>query len=393
MKKKSLGSIIAAVASCVALAGAIVAARAQATATQSSAPAAAQGGPAVVTAGQSPRFKNIQVLKDIPADQLVPTMQFISASLGVECDFCHVGQTNGQNNFDKDDKRPKLTARHMIQMQMAINKDNFNGNTQVTCYSCHRGSNDPVGVPAVMETDMTATPARETATGATPATPPPSVDQIIDKWVQASGGADAINKVTSRVETGKILVGGGTQEVEIYAKAPNKRISIVHTPRGDSPTAFDGSVGWLGGGANVREMTAQEAAGARIDAVLHFPTEIKQTLTRLRATRPDKIDGKELYTLVGSGQDGLLVRLYFDEQSGLLTRMVRYTPTALGRMPVQVDYSDYRDVNGVKVACKWVLARPQGRFTIQIDDVKQNVPVDDAKFMKPAAAAASPGAF
>ena len=390
MKTKSLGTIIAAVASCIAVAGAIVGARAQAGSAQPAAPMAGQSAPAaVMTAGQSPRFKNIQVLKDIPADQLVPTMQFIAASLGVDCDFCHVGQTNGQNNFDKDDKRPKVTARHMIQMQMAINKDNFNGNTQVTCFTCHRASNDPVSVPVVMSADMTSMP-REAAATAPPANAP-NVDQIIDKWVQASGGADAINKVTSRVETGKIIAGNGTQNVEIFAKAPNKRISIVHTERGDSPTAFDGNGGWMGGGANVRDMTAQEAAGARMDAVLHFPTEVKQTLTRLRATRPEKVDGKELNTLVGSATDGLLVRLYFDEDTGLLARMVRYTPTPLGRMPVQVDYSDYRDVNGVKIAYKWTLARPQGRFTIQLDDVKQNVPVDDSKFAKPAAAAASPG--
>ncbi|HET9401392.1 MAG TPA: c-type cytochrome [Candidatus Acidoferrales bacterium] len=390
MKTKSLGSTISALALTVALAGVIVAARAQANTAQSAAPAGGQTAQtAVVTAGQSPRFKNLQVLKDIPADQLVPTMQFISASLGVDCDFCHVGQTNGQNNFDKDDKRPKTTARHMIQMQMAINKDNFNGNTQVTCYSCHRGSNDPVGVPAVMEADMTSTP-REPAASAAPANPP-SVDQIIDKWVQASGGVDAINKVSSRVETGKLIANNGTQSVEILAKAPNKRISIVHTDRGDSPTAYDGNGGWLGLGANVRDMTAQEAAGARMDAVLHLQTDIKQTLTRLRATRPDKVDGKEMYTIAGTTPEGLQVRMYFDEQSGLLTRMVRYTPTPLGRMPVQVDYSDYRDVNGVKVAYKWTLARPQGRFSIQLDDVKQNVPVDDSKFTKPAAAAANPG--
>jgi len=46
-------------------------------------------------------FKNIQILKGIPADQLIPSMQFISASLGVECEYCHVAGA-----FDKDDKKP-----------------------------------------------------------------------------------------------------------------------------------------------------------------------------------------------------------------------------------------------------------------------------------------------
>ena len=91
------------------------------------------------------QFKNIQVLKGIPAEELFPTMQFIAASLGVQCDFCHV-----QGAFEKDDKKPKQTARKMMEMMFAINKDNFDGHRAVTCNSCHRGSAKPQPIPAVM---------------------------------------------------------------------------------------------------------------------------------------------------------------------------------------------------------------------------------------------------
>jgi hypothetical protein len=91
------------------------------------------------------QFKNIQVLKGIPAEQLIPTMQFIAASLGVGCEYCHV-----HNAFDKDDKKPKQTARKMMDMMFAINKDNFEGHRTVTCNSCHRGSAIPQAIPAVM---------------------------------------------------------------------------------------------------------------------------------------------------------------------------------------------------------------------------------------------------
>src|SRR5580658_7492763 len=91
------------------------------------------------------QFKNIQVLKGVPADQVIPTMQFMTASLGVECEFCHV-----QGAFEKDDKKPKVTARKMVEMMITINQDNFDGNREVTCYSCHRGSTAPVATPAVM---------------------------------------------------------------------------------------------------------------------------------------------------------------------------------------------------------------------------------------------------
>src|SRR5580704_839389 len=91
-------------------------------------------------------FKNIRVLKGLPADQLIPSMQFITAALGVECGFCHV-----EGAFDKDDKETKQTARKMIQMMMVINEDNFDGHRVVTCNTCHRGNSKPVGIPAIAE--------------------------------------------------------------------------------------------------------------------------------------------------------------------------------------------------------------------------------------------------
>src|SRR5260370_25379265 len=117
----------------------IAGAWAQSTAPK--APAAAAG-----TKRAEEEFKNIQALKGIPADQVIPSMQFIAASLGVECEFCHVAHAN-----EKDNKKPKVTARKMINMMMAINKDNFEGRRVVTCYSCHRGSRDPVATPILTD--------------------------------------------------------------------------------------------------------------------------------------------------------------------------------------------------------------------------------------------------
>src|SRR5271155_429379 len=145
------------------------------------------------------QFKNIQVLKGIPADQLIPAMQFITASLGVECQFCHV-----EGAFEKDDKKTKQSARKMIEMMFAINKDNFEGHREVTCYSCHRGSTTPVGIPLVMaEAPMgmgEAKKAEETNTqGAGQGASVPPADQFLDKYLQAVGGAAAVERITSRV--------------------------------------------------------------------------------------------------------------------------------------------------------------------------------------------------
>lgn len=333
--------------------------------------------PEVKTAGQV--YKNITELKDIPADQLMPAMQFISTSLGVTCETCHVA-----GKFESDDKRPKKTAREMIAMTMAINKNAFHGQTQVTCYSCHRGSERPVAVPAVQETDAPMKPeARPAPSSATP----PTADSILEKYVTALGGADAIKKTTSRVGKGVIMVAGKETPIEVFTKAPNKRITITHSDSGDSSTAFDGTIGWMGSaGRPAREMSPADAKGSALDSEFYLPLRMKEVFTQLRPGRPDKIGDVPVLTLTGTRQGLPPVRFFFDANTGLLLRMVRYTENPLGRMPVQIDYSDYRDVDGAKTPCRWTLSRPNGRFTIQLNEVKANVAIDDSKFAKPVAA-------
>lgn len=331
------------------------------------------------------QFKNIQVLKGVPAEQIFPTMQFVAASLGVECDFCHV-----QNAFDKDDKKPKQIARKMMQMMFAINKDNFEGHRMVTCNSCHRGSVHPTGIPAVMAEDskapMGAPHGAESAAKSEEAKEPagPTAEQLLDKYVQAAGGATTIDKVSSRVMKGTIDFGGRSLPIDIYAKDPEKRISISHMPDGDSVTAYNGHEGWLGmTGRPLREMHGSDLDGASIDADLHLATDLKQMFTQMRTRGTEKVGDQETYVVVGQREGKPSIQLYFDEQSGLLVRLVRYGDTALGLLPTQIDYADYRDADGVKVPYRWTLARPSGRFTIQLTELKQNVPVDDAKFAKP----------
>jgi photosynthetic reaction center cytochrome c subunit len=327
------------------------------------------------------QFKNIKVLKGVPADQIFPSMQFITASLGVECEYCHVRE--GQKMvFDKDDKKTKVTARKMMEMMFAINKDNFEGHREVTCYSCHRGAADPVGIPLVATED--AKPEAEPAKAPGDAKPVlPPADQLLDKYLAAVGGQAALQKVTSRVEKGKIDAGGHQLPIEVFAKAPDKRLSITHLPNGESITAFDGKQGWLGNPGRTQMMSAAENAAARIDADLYFPANVKNLYAKFSVVPGEKIDGHDTYLVIGRNEGQPPLRLYFDQQSGLLLRLVRYAETALGRMPTQIDYADYRDADGVKIPYRWTLARPGNRFTIQIDDVKQNVPVDDAKFAPP----------
>lgn len=322
-------------------------------------------------------FKNITALKGTPADQLQPAMQFMASSLGVNCEFCHV-----PGKMEADDKAPKKTAREMIAMQAEINKSAFRGQRQVTCFSCHHGMGHPASVPPVLDSDAMPKPPAPAA----PAGPSaPTADAIIEKYVNAIGGADALRKATTRDMTGKILTGGNESPIEVITKAPNKRVSISQMGGSASYTAFDGTAGWMGNaGRPAREMSAAESAASSLDAEFALGLRLKELFPQLRRGRPEEVGGVVCEVLNGSAPGKPPVRFYFDQKSGLLVRMVRYAETPLGRNPTQIDYADYRDAGGVKIPYRWTLSRPNGRFTIQIAEVKANVPVDDAKFVKPA---------
>ena len=333
--------------------------------------------PEVKTAEQV--YKNIVQLKGTPADQLNAAMQFISVSLGVDCENCHVA-----GKYEADDKGAKKTAREMMAMTAAINKESFRGQQTITCYSCHRGSERPVASPPVLDSDAPARPAAPAprpAAGAAAPTP----DDTIAKYLTAAGGADAMKKITSRTMKGAVMAMGGETAIDFYTKAPNKRVSISHSsPTSDSFTAFDGTVGWLGNtGKPAREMSPTEAFAASLDADFYLVADLKTLFPQLRRGRSMEIAGVMCDSLSGSKPGQPPVTLYFDQKTGLLLRMVRSAQTPMGRMPTQIDYADYREVDGVKTPWRWTLSRPNGRFTIQLKEVKNNIPIDDSKFTKP----------
>jgi photosynthetic reaction center cytochrome c subunit len=329
------------------------------------------------------QFKNIQVLKGTPADQVIPTMQFISASLGVECEFCHV-----EHAFDKDDKKPKQFARNMMRMTMAINKDNFEGHLEVSCNTCHRGSSKPVSIPAIADENFK--PPMEVPAGEKPAALP-SANDVVGKYVAAVGGKAAIGKLQSLSEKGSMTAGGKQIPIEIYTKAAGKRASIAHMPNGESITAVDGHAGWLGSpGRPARDMNSAETDGYKLDATFALVPNLEQIFKELRVIQPEKLGDRETNVVLGIREGMPPVKMNFDKETGLLVRMTRYTETPFGRNPVQVDFADYRELAGAKIPYKWTLGRPSGRFTIQVDQAQANVSMDDAKFVKPAAPPGAP---
>jgi len=328
-------------------------------------------------------YKNIKVLKTIPADQLIPSMQFVAASLGVECDFCHVAGA-----FEKDDKKPKQTARKMMEMMFAINANNFENKREVTCNTCHRGHTKPIAVPEIPEIGSAEplAPAHSAEASneknATEFRVP--VEPILEKYVTALGGSAAIQKIKTRVEKGSADIGGKQFPIDVYAEAPDKRVSVMHLPNGESVTAFNGSVGWLSvPGRPTHWMSSPDAEGAHLDAEFYLPLRIKQIFSEVKVGGQEKIEGKDTTLVLGIREGKPPVKFYFDTSSGLLVRVLRYADTALGLNPTQIDYADYRDADGVKIPYRWTIARPSGRFTIQVEQVQQNAAIDASRFTAP----------
>ena len=342
-------------------------------------PAQAQPAAASTPKTAAEAFKNIQVLKDIPADQLIPSMQFITFSLGVECDFCH-----REHDFDKDDKKPKRTAREMMQMMFAINKNNFNGEREVTCNTCHRGSPQPQAIPAILAE------APRTAADDEPGPPETSPGEpVFAKFIQALGGQAALDRISSRVEKGAALMGSGLRvPIDIYTKQPDQCVSVLHVQQGESVTAFNGHEGWLAfPGSPVREMSASDAESAKLDAAVFYPAQLPRFFDDIKLEeRPEKINGHHTRVVIGAAKGQPPVKFFFDQQTGLLVRMLHFGNTVFGLNPTQVDFDDYREADGVKTPYRWTIARPSGAFTIQLEQVQSNVPIDDSRFLKPAPA-------
>src|SRR5947209_3339938 len=357
--------------------------------------------PADANAGKTTdqAYKNIQVLKGLPADELIPAMQYFNAALGVECGYCHVVQPT--RAFEKDDKDEKKTARQMITMTQGINKDNFKGDLEVGCATCHAGRTNPTSVPPVGDEHQggprqaaAQAQASQQAQPATPGQPAgeakpqlPTVDQIEDTYQTAIGGKAAIQKLTSEVATGTATTAQGTIQVELNRKAPNFLSNTLTFPNGrTSIDATNGTAAW-NKADRVNDMNGYQLRSVLVAA--RFDRDLAPTagFTNARVTGTDTIDGHDCYVVRGTLKDpSYSERLWFDKQSGLLLRRTTYQKTLFGPLPDTSDFSDYRDVQGVKVPFSLVRSRPGQAFTVKFDKITFNAPIDDSRFTHPPAA-------
>jgi hypothetical protein len=332
------------------------------------------------------KYKNIQVLKDLPADELDGAMRFMAASLGVSCDFCHVTAERGPWPLEKDDKITKQTTRKMIDLQNAINDRDFDGKPTVNCASCHHGRPEPDRLPPPPGTvTPEETGGASAPPGQRPRRPIETLDQVLDKYVQALGGRGAIEKLKTRVMRGAVVTRAGRSvPLVVEETTTGKYRQAVEDPQAATVRAFDGTAGWVRTGNDVFDVNGYELQQLTRLIDLGAPLRMKERYEGLSVIRYDKLDGADTIMLLGHGAADVTEQLYFDRQSGLLLRRLVRTRTALGGvLPEQIDYSDYRPVNGVKMPFQIRRVSWDTMGTEKFDEIKVNTALDEARFTKP----------
>jgi photosynthetic reaction center cytochrome c subunit len=372
------------VAAAIAAGSIHVMARAQAAAQQ----APAQKPPLVEDV-----FTNVRMLRGIPVDEFMDTMGFFSAATGLNCQDCHVGESGGNWSKYADETPRKATARRMMAMVAGINKASFGGRTVVSCWSCHRGNNVPELVPDLAIQYSGALPRDPFQISRSDPTAP-SIDAILGKYLQALGGAERLATVRSLSIKG-IYGGWDTLNLkvpaEILLRAPSQRAMVVHAYDGDTTTVYDGQAGWIAGPETMRPVPVLALTGTNLDAAkieteLFFPSRLKEMLTDWRVGSVTSVDDRDVQLVQGRLRaGGLPVTLYFDVESGLLVRVLHYTSSPVGTNPRQIDFSDYRDVAGIKMPYRWTLTWTDGRSTTEVTEIQTNVAIEASRFGKPSA--------
>jgi photosynthetic reaction center cytochrome c subunit len=349
--------------------------------------------------------KNIKVLNGMPQSQLIPVMNFIAASLGRRCNFCHVNRS-GQWDYASDEKTEKNTAREMIKMVLDLHKQKFPGAEEISCYTCHRGQSHPTSFPPLplpLPSPRPAAPGGAGAGSASPsATPQPSpsatpalptAEAIFSKYIQAIGGQANVDKIKTRSVKGSVSQPTGPVPFESLQAAPDKFHIMATVGQATFERGFNGSLGWEKSARGVRQLSPSEISGLQGTLGLVRHIRLKEQFKSTRVRPAEKIGDRPVVMVIGTTLDDRQERLYFDAETGLLMRRVSYLPTLIGLIPEQLDFADYRDVDGVKFPFLITLSSIEVGNPVStrtISEIKLNPIVDDAKFNMPPAAAPNP---
>jgi len=329
--------------------------------------------------------KNIQVLKGLPESQLIPVMNFMATSLGVRCNYCHVNK-DGNWDYASDEKGEKKSAREMITMVTGINKNSFRGNPEVSCYTCHRGRSSVQHTLAFPLPSPEPRPSPAPSPAAAQATNP-TAEQVIDKYYQAIGGVAAIEKMKSRVMKGTLVANNGNEiAYEVSQSGPDSVLAVLNSPAGVFERGFDGTIAWEKSSRGIRDLSAPEVYYLRRYPDIYKDLKLKEQFTRLTFGGKPKVDGRDVYVIRGTTASGRRETLFFDVETGFLVRRTTSMTTPVGTIPEQVDFADYKDVDGLKLPFTIRVSAVDPNYSVvrKFTEIKLNVPLDAKIFNKPA---------
>ena len=365
----------------------LVCATSIAAAARQAAPAAPPAAPQV----SETFFKDIRVLKGIPVDEFIDTMGMFAAATSKDCTGCHSPQIlDGKPEAFAIETPMIQKARFMVGMMNTINRNFFGNQKRVSCATCHTNTSVPQNVPnmAIQYGDPVDNPNSLefiVASGSNPS----QIDGVFAKYIDALGGAQRLNAVTSFTATGTYAgwdTGLSEVPVEIFAKAPEQYATVAHRTEGNSVWTYDGQSAWEvsinAALPSAIPLTKGNLDGAKIEAIVALaPTRLRQAFARWQITK-GLIDDMPVQILRGSNPGQQPVNFYFDN-SGLLVRLLRWNETLVGPVATQYDYSDYRDAGGVKRPFKWVKTSTRNQVTMVVKEIRPNAAIDAARFARP----------
>jgi len=231
-------------------------------------------------------------------------------------------------------------------------------------------------------------PKTAPTTGASASVPTLTADQILENYIKAIGGREAWKKLTTRISTGTIDVPAMNLSglVVVKEKAPNRSVFTVNFNGSVFQQGFDGTVGWSSDPQNgLREQSGDELSETKRDSDFYHPLDLKQMYSKITVTGTDKIDDRDAYVLEASSGDLGTDKIYFDAQNGLVLRIVGQHHTIDGPSTFTEDFSDFREVDGIKLPYTVHQESPSSTFTIKFTEIRHNEAIEDTAFAKPVA--------
>jgi photosynthetic reaction center cytochrome c subunit len=323
-------------------------------------------------------YKNIQVFQGLPSKQFMGNMFYMAGSLGVSCNECHVNF----EDFEKDDNPKKQTARSMIAMVRKLNQQNFNGENKINCNTCHRGQAVPLAPLAFAALKNRAT--THAAPAAADAAPLPTVAQVFERYLSATGQSSTTGKPETFLLTGAMLSAEGwTAPLRIYLCAPNKFLAVFDIGW-FSYNAFNGTAGWEQDNQGLHDLNPKNLALLEQQAAVFHPATLRALFSNLLVRGKERYEGREALVVEGVLTGADPEKLYFDEETGLLVRIQWGTETSLGTLPHQINLRDYREVAGRKIPFELDDFAADFSSAYRITEAKAGASIPASLFDKPA---------